>query len=254
MSNSPSFRFPFSAQLADQSNGVKEVHRNTWNAITDLNQAIASLKGQIPAASAATTTATATTSTTAGVTSFNAQSGAISYAPGLGYVNNQSGVTAYVLAATDNGILLVLNDASPVTVTLNSTLARPFTVFITNYGAGAVTLTASSGSVNGPTSLPINVSVMAGFDGTNWWVSEFPTIPATFNAITHEFLISYNSSTGSFTAAQPAFTDISGQITTSQLPSAGLSATIVTAKLTGGGANGSMTFTNGILTASTPAT
>lgn len=34
----------------------------------------------------------------------------------------------------------------------------------------------------------------------------------------------------------------------------GLSVTIVTAKLTALGANGSMTFTNGILTASTPAT
>ena len=34
----------------------------------------------------------------------------------------------------------------------------------------------------------------------------------------------------------------------------GLSATITTAKLTPGGANGSMTFTIGILTASTPAT
>ncbi len=33
-----------------------------------------------------------------------------------------------------------------------------------------------------------------------------------------------------------------------------VSATIVTAKLTPGGANGSMTFTNGVLTAQTPAT
>lgn len=33
-----------------------------------------------------------------------------------------------------------------------------------------------------------------------------------------------------------------------------ISATITTAKLTGPGANGSMTFTNGLLTASTPAT
>lgn len=34
----------------------------------------------------------------------------------------------------------------------------------------------------------------------------------------------------------------------------GISATITTAKLTGGGANGSMTFVNGLLTAQTPAT
>jgi hypothetical protein len=37
-------------------------------------------------------------------------------------------------------------------------------------------------------------------------------------------------------------------------PAVGFSGTIVTAKLTGGGANGSMTFVNGILTAETPAT
>lgn len=35
---------------------------------------------------------------------------------------------------------------------------------------------------------------------------------------------------------------------------AGITATITTAKLTSGGTNGSMTFTNGILTAQTPAT
>lgn len=34
----------------------------------------------------------------------------------------------------------------------------------------------------------------------------------------------------------------------------GFTGTIATAKLTGGGANGSMTFVNGVLTAQTPAT
>lgn len=37
-------------------------------------------------------------------------------------------------------------------------------------------------------------------------------------------------------------------------PPSGVTTTITTAKLTGGGANGSMTFTNGVLTAQTPAT
>lgn len=39
-----------------------------------------------------------------------------------------------------------------------------------------------------------------------------------------------------------------------QMLNPGISATITTAKLTGGGANGSMTFLNGILTAQTQAT
>lgn len=60
--------------------------------------------------------------------------------------------------------------------------------------------------------------------------------------------------TGTPQSSQPAFTDISGQIVEAQLPAAGMSVTITTAKLTGTGANGSMTFTNGILTAQTPAT
>jgi len=42
--------------------------------------------------------------------------------------------------------------------------------------------------------------------------------------------------------------------TSSVLNTVGVSATITTAKLTGGGANGSMTFTKGVLTSQTPAT
>ena len=45
-----------------------------------------------------------------------------------------------------------------------------------------------------------------------------------------------------------------GSIAGTIIPTGGISATITTAKLTSGGANGSMTFTNGILTAQTQAT
>ena len=45
---------------------------------------------------------------------------------------------------------------------------------------------------------------------------------------------------------------LTGTISTAGTP--GISTTITTAKLTGAGTNGSMTFTNGILTAQTPAT
>lgn len=74
---------------------------------------------------------------------------------------------------------------------------------------------------------------------------------------------------GVFTKSQPDFSDLSGTaapaqipplsalsgtITSSQLPVAGLNATITTAQLTGPGAQGSMTFVDGILTAETQAT
>lgn len=45
-----------------------------------------------------------------------------------------------------------------------------------------------------------------------------------------------------------------GSITGTIIPTGGISVTITTAKLTTGGTNGSMTFTNGILTAQTQAT
>ena len=52
----------------------------------------------------------------------------------------------------------------------------------------------------------------------------------------------------------PDLSGMNGRITGSQLPSTGLNVTITTAMLTGGGATGSMTFVDGILVTSTPAT
>jgi hypothetical protein len=175
---------------------------------------------------------------------------------GLGGVNNQTGNTTYTTQGSDGGIVLIFNDASPVAVTLNVGVPVPWFVFTTNLGAGLVTFTPQSGTINGGATftLPFNYTSIIAFDGTNWWATALPIVPSTFTAITHEFLTSYNAATGLFTAAQPAFTDITGQITTVQLPASGLSVTITTAKLTTGGANGSMTFTDGILTAQTPAT
>jgi hypothetical protein len=43
-------------------------------------------------------------------------------------------------------------------------------------------------------------------------------LAATLSAVSHKFLTAYNSSTGGFTAAQPAFTDISGSVAAGQMP------------------------------------
>lgn len=65
----------------------------------------------------------------------------------------------------------------------------------------------------------------------------------------------FSDLSGSATPAQvPALSALTGQITTAQLPASGISVTITTAKITVGGANGSMTFTNGLLTAQVQAT
>ena len=59
-----------------------------------------------------------------------------------------------------------------------------------------------------------------------------------------------NSKSVDITGGSITGTTVSGTI----VPTGGLSVTITTAKLTTSGTNGSMTFTNGILTASTQAT
>lgn len=84
------------------------------------------------------------------------------------------------------------------------------------------------------------------FQWKQWFVALVQTLNE--NSITgsqpaHRFLAGPASGAGT-----PTFRAIQ----TGDLP--GLSATIVTAKITSGGANGSMTFTNGLLTAQTPAT
>jgi hypothetical protein len=189
---------------------------------------------------------------------------------GQGLINDQTGETGYNTQPSDNGILLILNDSSAVAVSL-TTDAAPFYLIITNFGAGTATLTPSTGTINGGASLSLlqNQTVYAACDSTNWSTTSIPVLAKSLAKVTHEWLDSYSAATGLFTQSQPAFSDISGtaaagqvpalsalsgQITTSQLPASGISVTITTAKLTTGGTNGSMVFTNGILTAQTPAT
>jgi hypothetical protein len=97
---------------------------------------------------------------------------------GQGLINNQTGETAYSTGPGDNGILLILDDASAVAVTL-TTAAAPFFLFVTNFGSGAATLTPSTGLINGGASLTLlqNQSVLASCDSTNWQTTAF--LPAS---------------------------------------------------------------------------
>jgi len=104
-------------------------------------------------------------------------------------------------------------------------------------GSGTVTsITTGTGLTGGPITTTGSVSIASiGTPGTY--------VKTTFNAQGQE-------TAGS--ATLDLATDVAGTLATSHL--AGTTATIVTAKLTPGGSNGSMTFTNGLLTAQTPAT
>lgn len=89
------------------------------------------------------------------------------------------------------------------------------------------------------------------FNGADWLpVAIAQSSPAAVSF----WLTGYDAASGTFTRSRPGFPDISGQIAMGQLPPDGITTVVATAKLTGLGANGSMTFTNGILTAVVPAT
>src|SRR5208282_1555535 len=83
--------------------------QNLYGAINDHDQAIVAVNAKATSSASSTTTNTTTIvnesglNTTAGVSSFNALTGAITFFASLGLVNNQSGVTAYTTQTQDNG-------------------------------------------------------------------------------------------------------------------------------------------------------
>lgn len=76
--------------------------------------------------------------------------------------------------------------------------------------AGAAPTADGQAAVNSTTHLPV-----FGSNGAT------VTIPVNTTATGTQFFTAYNSATGAFTKAQPAFTDISGTATTAQLPGTG---------------------------------
>ena len=175
-------------------------------------------------------------------------------------VNEQSSVS-YTVQNTDYGGYIVFSTSSAITVTLNQAVGTNFTTTIVNIGTGAITLSPNGGlTVNGASSLTLasGQGVQVFFANRAWQAYAGTTIvqvvPTNTPAVSHEWLASYNSTTGAFTQTQPTFSDVSGNLSTSQLPTAGISVTITTAKLTTGGTQGSMTYVNGLLTAQVAAT
>jgi hypothetical protein len=132
--------------------------------------------------------------------------------PGLGAIDDQTGNTAYTLTTNDNGIFLIVNDASPVAITLSAAMTTPYFFFASNWGAGAVTYTPTSGTINGAASWVQQQGglFLIAFDGTNWKTSDVLVLAQTFAAVTHEFLTAYDAVTGLFTAAQPVIADVTG--------------------------------------------
>jgi hypothetical protein len=230
--------------LSDQPDNVQKAHLLMFNKTLSLTQALSSLNTKVNALPTAASTAAATTTTVIDESSISS----------IGGVNNQTGATAYVCQTSDYGSLIIFNDASAIALSLNSTIAAPFFFVMSNYGAGSVTMTTTLGTLTGPSVIAQGYTASVYFDGTNWWVAEVPVVPVNTPAVAHQFFTAYASATGVFTKAQPAFSDISGNLVTSQMPTGLYSGTITTAKLTTGGTNGSMTFVNGLLSSEVAAT
>lgn len=85
--------------------------------------------------------------------------------------------------------------------------------------------------------------------------AQVPPLSSLTGSVTPGQVPALSALSGAVTPGQvPALSALSGRITTGQLPSAGISVTITTAPVTVGGTPGSMTFTNGLLTAQVQAT
>jgi hypothetical protein len=125
-----------------------------------------------------------------------------------------------VTQTSDNGILILVNSSSPVVVTLNSAISNPYFFFVENQGTATATLNPSTGLINGSASFALlpGYFTITFFVGNNWQAMSLPIVPVNTPSVVHEWLNSYNSMTGAFTATQPSFSDISGTAAPSQLP------------------------------------
>jgi hypothetical protein len=137
-------------------------------------------------------------------------------------VNAQSG-TSYTVLASDRGKLVTFTNASAVAVTLPVATGAGFPAGwyseFENRGAGLVTITPTTSTVNGGASVTLstNQSLKIISDGTNYFALLGKTSVAVTGPVTHQFATS-NNADGSLNLAQPAFTDISGVLAQAQLP------------------------------------
>jgi hypothetical protein len=139
-------------------------------------------------------------------------------------VNAQVGTT-YTFLAGDLGKLVTLTNASSIAVTLpqatasSGSFAAGWWVEVENRGAGTVTITPTTSTINGGASITLatNNSVKIISDGTNYFALLGKTAINVTNAVSHQFATS-NNADGSLNLAQPAFTDISGSLAQTQLP------------------------------------
>jgi hypothetical protein len=99
---------------------------------------------------------------------------------------NTQAATSYTVQNTDYQGIVIFNTASAVAVTLNSAVNTNFACTILNLGTGAITLTPTSGTVNGVASLALlsGQGAQVFFSARNWLVySGTAVLPSLVNQI-----------------------------------------------------------------------
>lgn len=140
-------------------------------AIKLVNSNLTDLENETKSASSSSSSS----SISSGVSSFNGSTGSVTYFPNLEFVNDQSGNTTYTTQTQDNAAVIILNDASPIAITLNFNVSTNWGTSFLNLGTGTATLTPSQGTISyagniGAASMPVpgGSAAMVWFDGTNW--------------------------------------------------------------------------------------
>lgn len=139
-------------------------------------------------------------------------------------VNAQVGTT-YTVLSSDLGKLVTFANAAAIAVTLpqatvaSGAFAAGWTATFENRGAGLVTITPTTSTINGGASITLstNQSVKIVSDGTNYFALVGAGSIVATGAVAHQFVTAI-AANGAATLVQPAFTDISGVITQAQLP------------------------------------
>jgi hypothetical protein len=148
-------------------------------------------------------------------------------------VNAQVGTT-YTVLASDRSKLVTLKNASAVAVTLpqaGTSFPAGWIAKFSNQGAGTVTITPTTSTINGNATLVLLTGQSADIvsDGTNYFACVGVTVFPVTSPVANEFATGMNSS-GVLSLAQPSFANLSGAIAQTQLPAtinAGSSLTLV---------------------------
>lgn len=173
-----------------------------------------------------------------------------------GGVNTQTGTT-YALLSSDENKLVTFNNASSIAVSLVQSTTTGFTVgasfHLYNIGAGAVTVTPATSTINGGSTIVLNQGQGAYIvsDGTNYssWVSAAPSGSGTVTSVATTGPITGGTITGTGTIACATCVTSAAALTSNQLvigagsqASAALGTLGTTTTVLHGNAGGAPTF------------